>query len=372
MKYYRRKRYSEKKSKKRLLRVLFVLAAAGVITVSASALGNHLKEKVEEADRRLAALETGTETVGAEESPVHYTAELPTERVSVFAAGYAFGEDGDFSSLSEMKARFDTVSVSLTENGVLIYPSPALLALSRVPTDGTAWGEGAMTYDGLRSFVSSAKGEGLRVSGVLEASRVGGELVPSVDLALLRELSGLGFDEVIVTGLSEMTAEVFTYLTELAEKGDVTVGAVFPAEEYSDAAKEKQFRMLSAAGVVLCADLNADRFPLEEADENVRRLCAELGGVIGTHGMRIFLDSSDEDYIRAEYHALRGYGIGNIQITKAISYAVLAENDAMREEETEKETVEPNPYASTGANQSPAKETEGETTAADGSDPGWF
>ncbi len=376
MKYYRRKRYSDKSSKKILFRIFFVIAAAAVIAVSAAVLGNHLKKTVEKANERLEGLETGFENVEAEPPIDHFPTEIPKEKITVFAAGVSPMDEERFSRLKELKEHFDTVSVPLTEGGNSIYTSLALLAFARVPSHSAVWEEGQADFARMREFCAAAKGEGLRISGLLAVPADGG-LSPTVDqaadCALLSELAELGFDEVIIEGMDEITSDCVSYLSVLAKETSLSVGVVLPAEEYLDLSNEKMLRTLSASGVFLCADLNTERFSLEDVEGNTKRLCSELRNEIEAHGVRILMDSAELSYICEEYKALREFGIDNIQITAAVSYDTLTEGmteDRKAEETTG--TTQVNPYASTSETEARTAETEKAAAGDKDSDSGWF
>ncbi len=379
MRYYRRKRYTDQRTKKVVLRILFVIITAAVIAVLASFLGNHVKKMVEEAENRIAGTETGLDQTEAEPPLQHFNTAVPGEKISVSAVGIAMGEEGLVPEPAVLKGQFDTVSVNITENGRLIYVSPALVALTRLPSDGSE-GESDFTgYEKIKELAGEVKSENLRLCAILEASQAGGVLLTENDKALVSEFVGLGFDEVILTGFDEISGDVVSYLSRLAGNR-ISVGVVFPAEEYLDSDNEKLIRMISASGVFLCADLNIDHYPLDEADRRTQTLCSKLRNSITSQNLRIFIDSDDESYIGAEYASLLKIKIDNIQFTSPRSYEALMASTSDPSDETgaaegNAETGEnENPYAVTGGTETGAAEETAETESTDvgARDPGWY
>lgn len=360
MKYYRRKRYSDKKTKKIALRILFVLFAAAVITVFAVFLGNHVKGKVEAAEERIKNAETAQTNNDAPPSSVLFPLELSADRPVVSAMGAdPFAEDALEPLSHERKEAFDTVSVRVTAEGRLIYTSPAMLTLARVPEDDGLWGKAEESYGRLKEFCTLRKSEGMRLSAVMEASVFSGELLWENDRVLAAELAELGFDEVIVTGFGEITAKNAEYLSRLSSV-EADVGAVFPVEEYLSTENENLFRTLLSSNLLLCADFG------DKGEEEIKELCTELRSIIESHCIRAFIDNSDMETVRTELAALRAGKVRNIHIASSVGedfLTTLFPTEAETEGEetlTEEETVSVvNPYAVT--------ETEAETT-----DPGWF
>jgi len=373
LKYYRRKRHGDKRTRKVVLRILFVLFAAAVIAVLSSLLGNHLKKMVEESAETTSVGEMVDPSEEGEPSIERFPTGTPGEKITVSAIGIDLSwneESGE--SLSEIKEHFDTVSIPVSENGSLVYTSPALLDYLRIPTEESQWEAVFAGYRGLRELCSLVKAEGLRLSAVMEASHW------ESDKVLVGELVSLGFDEVIVTGFDEITGEALSYFSAIS--GDsVDIGAVFPAEEYLKAENERRIRLLSASGILLCVDLNTDRSPFDEVEKRTKTLVSKLRSAIEEYHVRFFLDTEDEQYICEEYKALLEYKAENIQITKQISHEELTANVADRSQVPQDdgaETMAPvNPYITTAPAESEGDQTDqtaSETTDDGVNNPIWY
>lgn len=342
---------------------MFVLAAAVIITGLAVLLGNHVKTIVEEADKTIQSAETAF--VSPEKTPPsgHYATKLPgDEPVSVSAVGVDFHDNADISGqLTAIKENFDTVSVNITDNGKLVYFSPAMLSFARLPADTIM--TASESYDRIRNLGAAAKAEGLRMCAVTEASRSDGGLSAEADKALLPELAGLGFDEVIITGLDAVSEDIPAYFAGIANDM-ISIGAVFPAEAYLDEANDKVFQRIAASGVFFCVDLGMDLFETEEIDEEVRKACALLRNRFDSQNLRVIIDSDDTEAICAEYAVLTELNIANIQITNGISYETLTAalpGDMPSDHASHEES----PPAETGSAVNPYITTTVDETAAD-------
>ncbi|MBE6599328.1 MAG: hypothetical protein E7638_07805 [Ruminococcaceae bacterium] len=349
MRYYRRKRYENGRAKKVFFRILFVLAAAIIITVAASFAGNRVKKMVEEAQREIDSAET-TDAASAKKDS-HYTTPLLSAPISVRALGIdPFGDEDAAGQMSDMKDSFDTVSVNLRNDGTLIYLSPAVMEFLGLPTTDITSDGTSSAYERLRSFCTAVKKENLRLSAVLEPTHGDGDsFFPDCDKELVKELTELGFDEVIFTGFDALTDEAADYILSLCDNV-IRVGAVFPYEVYMDGRNEKPLRLLSASGVILCADPGAD--VRERAAETVKEQCTEIRNAAGLYHLRFFLATEDEAILSEQYKALCASDIENIQIAPAVSPdvltgAALAETQIPETEAKEETTSPVNPYITT-------------------------
>ncbi len=382
MRHYRRKRYENKTAKKVFFRIFFVLMAAVVITVIATLIGHRVKEMVEEAERKIDAVETSWDETEDNGGKGHYIAgvfETPVT-VSAFAVD-PLAETELAPLLNDIKSDFDTIAVNLTKDGTLIYLSPARLSFIGLPEvtqlpDGT--GEG---YENLKTFGSIVKTENFRMCAVMEATRAGergeGTLLPDADKAMFPELLGLGFDEVIFTGLSPLTDEDVDYLSALVNDM-MPIGVLLSYEDYIDQRNEKRLRLLSAAGVLLCVDPGTEG-ETDIAEATAER-CAALRNAESVYHLRYVLTSGDASVLREQYAVLSAWDAKRKMILTPIAPAALTDETA--EEETtgedtmpEKETEVPvNPYATTTSNGVQPDEkgetgSEGEVYRGDGS---WY
>ncbi len=371
MRTYRRKRYENKTAKKVFFRIFFVLVTAVVITVAASFMGNRLKKMVEEADRIMAEAEISAAEADTPEKG-HYIPGLPTEpaRLSALAAD-PFSEDLS-ARLNELKGSFDAVTVILTGGGDMIYLSPAMVTYLRLPADEVLSDGTSDSYEAMKAFGAAVKTENLRLVAVMDATRTtdsaGGTLLPEADQALLPELAGLGFDEVIFTGLSSPTEEATAYLTSIVNDM-IDVGAVFSSDAYGEGKNEKNLRLLSAAGVILCADLGS-------ADgEETAAVLGELRNAAGLYNLRYVLTARDLVTLSAQYGVLLHENGDNLMILTPVSPEELTAEalpeTALPETETPEETGSAvNPYATTTVETTEEGETipeEDEVFKGDGS-----
>jgi len=356
VRYYRRKRYANKTVKKVFLRILFVIAAALVITGLSILLGNHLLRMVEAAEKEILSADPEPVTGDSSKPSGYYSTELPEDtELTVFAVGYEPAEGEDLSAgLELLKNNFDTISVNITENGELVYVSPAMLSFARMDAEDLMTETNTAAFDRITDFGSAVKTENLRMCAVMEASRSDGHLLAAADKALLPELVGFGFDEVIITGIENVTEELSLYLANL-ENDMISVGVVLPAEAYLNEANEKMIQRISASGVFLCVDLGSDQYESDEIRTRVRRMCTSLRNSFDSHNLRVFIDNENPQDVAAEYAVLARLNILNVQITTAVAYETLASalpetlrNDEPDVEETQEETgADLNPYVTT-------------------------
>lgn len=322
MKYYRRKRYADKRTQKIALRILFVIAAAVIISVLASILGNHVKKMVEDAENRINAVETGA---SENDAPFlgNLNTELPGEKTAASAIGISLMPAEELVPvLASLGDLFDTVSVKITEGGSLVYTSPAMLTLARVPADDPLWSAADLSKGEMEAFASTVKGAGLRLSAVLEASVYEGKVLAENDSALVKELAEMGFDEVIITGLGEITDKLPSYLSAVSHE-TVSVGVIFPMEDYLNQKNKGILRTVSQSGVLLCAELTVEEG--DTAEKEAKALLSTFRSTIETHNLRMVVTSSDDSMVSGAYRALVGSKITNIQIISPISPEALRE-----------------------------------------------
>lgn len=355
MKYYRRKRRAGKTVKKVFFRISFVLISAFVIAVVAVLLGKRLEKTVADAEKKMEAADTAS---ASEENirPVgYYSTELPENERSVFAVGINPIKDDDFlERLETVKENFDAISVKITEDGKLVYVSPAMLDFARIPTENITVSEADAGYERLKNLGMAAKTENLRMCALVEASRQDNRLLPEADKVLLAELGALGFDEAIITGLDTVSENVASYLIEISND-TISVGVLFPEDFYLDEANDKLIQRISVSGVFLCVNFDTAQYETkEEINRKIRKKCVSLRSSFDTHNLRVIIDSDDVDAIQAEYAALTASNVENIQVVQEIAYETLAADFADTESSelpTEKETnrigSEVNPYVTT-------------------------
>ena len=142
-----------------LLRILFVLGAAAVITVGTVLVGHHLLVKVQSAE--VAPVPTGGTGISFEREDADESRSVgnaPSIRgVGIDLLSYKSAEElGE--ELDELSEAFNTVVYSLCDkDGRLIYQSPAVCALVRMQVTDTE------TLDRITESIREAKTRGLRI-----------------------------------------------------------------------------------------------------------------------------------------------------------------------------------------------------------------
>ena len=355
MKRYRRNKQASPALKTVLLRILFVLGAAVVITVGTVLVGHHLLVKVQSAEVTPIVTEgTGISFERQDADESRSVGNAPSIRgVGIDLLSYesaeALGE-----ALDELAEAFNTVVYSLCgEDGQLIYQSPAVCALVRMQPVDT---------EGLERFtdaVREAKTRGLRIIA---------SLIPAdaaTDAALMKELAGFGVTEILVTPSLSGTLDYETanrlrlYLNECSEAldGACRLGIVLPAAAYLDSQGAMQLQMIAQIASSL-----GIRFPtasLSNPDavyKNVSDTIQALEGTFSVYNMRVVLDETNAYRVAAEYQACEDRGVTNYYFTKTVKPSTLTYSGETDEETPDapvNDTVSKipdsvtNPYANT-------------------------
>lgn len=355
MKYYRRKRRAGKTVKKVFFRILFVLISALVIAVVAVLLGKRLEMTVADAEKKMESADTDHASEENIRPAGYYSTELPENARSVFAVGINPIKDDDFlERLETVKENFNAISVKITEDGKLVYVSPAMLDFARIPTENITASAEDTGYERLKNLGMAAKTENLRMCALVEASKQDNRLLPEADKVLLAELGALGFDEAIITGLETVSENVTSYLVEISND-TVSVGVLFPEDFYRNEANDKLIQRISVSGVFLCVNFDTAQYETkEEINRKIRKKCVSLRSSFDSHNLRVIIDSDDVDVIQAEYAALTASNLENIQVVQEIAYETLAadfadteSSELPAEKETNRVGSEVNPYVTT-------------------------
>jgi len=377
LRYYTHRRKASQRVKTVFLRILFVLAAAALITGLAVLTGNLLLEKVRRAEE---LLETGVPPSGnAAERPVETEAEENDgvySTLRVFAAGLDPSvhstADSRVARVHTVSENYDTVSVSVTaKTGTLLYTSPALTALLGMPT-----GTPDPQYTGLSELCTAAKAQGLRTSAVLTSSL---HRVPDVqtaaltDSTLAAELCMLGFDEVLLTELlpdfsaadtaPDSLVAVRRYLQSVHEGiaslsgTGFSLGACLPGAVYLEGENAKQVQLLASAVDFLAIDLSP--FPVRSSDSimTLEQVCQTLAGSFQVYNLRAVLGTEDTVLLAAQANTLSRLEITNVQFLTEVTPELLAQTELPPEETRTAETEEAestpvsNPYATVDPDQ---------------------
>ena len=225
---------------------------------------------------------------------------------------------------------YDCISIRVTRDGKLIYLSPAALELAEIePPAAPDEKEDCASLPALRDIVSSAKELGLRTSciyGTTPAVLGEGEdagMRLRIDRAVIGELSGAGFDEIVIDGLigDEMTLDFGTlsamigYLASLRDAaGEVDLGVVLPARVYLDTPTASQIVTLEKYTDLLAIGVSAaDAADAETAYNEVEGNCYNLKGNFSVHNLRAIITSDNVQAAFGAYRALRDLSVANVQ-----------------------------------------------------------
>ncbi len=401
--YKRKSSQGSQKAKKIIIRILFVLLAACIITALTILLGHHLLDKAREAEQAEQA-DTGTaapKTVQPAEFDItctkapsvkavlidpdsvkRETVEL-SQNTGVPADEPAETEDtgtGDpvHDLINSMSTYYETMVLDIRGNdGRLAYSSPSVMKLLGVDP-GTQEDEVLTDLKDTVAYIKAViAGRGLyettklRICGIIP-SYIDTELSGSADiadLAVISELADLGFDEVIVdiNGIDEITyeraVEIRIYLNSLIEKldGRIYVGVLLPDSIYIKSANARVLQVFASSCDFICMDFDSDEFETQkEAFTGTSLKLQSLQGIIGLYNIRAVVNDRMTSYEQAEFTACEFAGLENIMVL----HSVLPEDlryDEDAPEET-RDTEETDPYETEPA------ETD-ETTIDDNTNP---
>lgn len=337
MRRHRRRHTGVRKSKRTIIfRIVFVILAAAVITALSVLLGNYLGKKAAQAEKELDVTVTeipATEPQETEILPEGVLADGQADGLKVIAADIAV-EGVSIDDVGEtmwgLDDEYDCISIRVTRDGKLIYLSPAALELAEIePPAAPDEKEDCASLPALRDIVSSAKELGLRTSciyGTTPAVLGEGEdagMRLRIDRAVIGELSGAGFDEIVIDGLigDEMTLDFGTlsamigYLASLRDAaGEVDLGVVLPARVYLDTPTASQIVTLEKYTDLLAIGVSAaDAADAETAYNEVEGNCYNLKGNFSVHNLRAIITSDNVQAAFGAYRALRDLSVANVQ-----------------------------------------------------------
>lgn len=354
-----------------MFRILFVLIAAAVITFGTILLGNYLQIKIADME---AAEKNAEETSEAEEllSPdepgnSHYASP------DVFGAAIRLkdytGEDEAVLAVNTLAEVYDTILLEITDDdGMLLYQSPALCALNRMPAM-----EENPAFRLLCSTAAAVKAKNKRLCVMLTPNYSVRSLEESAwtDGTLIAELALYGVDEILITlpDDSVLTGEaadsLYDYINSCRtiSKNVCPIGILLSADYYLDADDTQLVqRIANAASFLSISFPAAVDSPMGTVFRYVNDSITSLLGSFNVYNMRVILDG-DTKLLAAKYEACKTSGITNVCFAETILPSDLeyrAQADETEHESTQ-ETTDPasntNPYATT----SPAEtETEAE------------
>ena len=353
----RRRTGVRSKSKRRIIfRVLFVVIAAAVITALAVLLGNYLGKKAAQAEKELddtVAEIPVTEPAESDLLPEGVPADGQADGLKIIAADIAI-EGVSIDDIGEkmwgLDDEYNAVSVRVTRDGKLIYLSPAVMELSGLESPAAPdEKEDCASLPAIRDVVSAAKGLGLRTScilGTVPAVLGDGEdakMRLRTDVAVVGELSGAGFDEIVIDGLigDEGTLDfatlsaVIEYLAALrGASGEVDLGVVLPARVYLDAPTAGQIVTLEKYTDLLAIGVQTgDALSAEAAYDAVEESCYNLKGKFSAHNLRAIITSTNTQAAFGAYRALRDLSVANVQFCAYVPSPAAALTEPQPEEE---------------------------------------
>ena len=325
MKSYRRRREAEKKTKKILLRILFVIIAAGVIFGLSVLLGHYLQKKADSVEI------PGTDDVPDTQSTAEQN-QNPQEFVITSTAAPSvksayirienLGDTDTGETAQSLMGHYDTVIIDLrTRSGELCYSSAAVCEMV-----GVKPAEGDDGLETVKRTISSMKGAGMRLCAIIPSSvdRPVSVAASLIDSALIRELYEMGFDEVIpeITDFYRETLsydralEIQKYITECSEatSGEQPyIGIILPFKCYTESSYARALQLLVSAASFVCVDFDTDGdMPQADVFASVSRDMASMRGSFSLYNVRVIIDGDTKEKMAAEYTACRFESIGNI------------------------------------------------------------
>ena len=337
MRRHRRRHTGVRKSKRTIIfRIVFVILAAAAITALSVLLGNYLGKKAAQAEKELDVTVTEIPVTEPQEKdilPEGVPADGHADGLKVIAADIAV-EGVSIDDIGEtmwaLDDEYNCISIRVTKDGKLIYLSPAVLELTGIESPETPdEKKDCASLPAFRDIVAAAKELGLRTSCIYGTAPTAlgegedAEMRLRIDLAVIGELSGAGFEEIVIDGLigDDMTLDFGTlsamieYLAALrGASGDADLGVVLPARVYLDTPTASQIVTLEKYTDLLAIGIStADAASAEAAYDEVEGNCYNLKGNFSVHNLRAIIMSEDVQVSFGAYRALRDLSVANVQ-----------------------------------------------------------
>ena len=410
-----------KTARKIIFRILYVLLAAAVITALTVLLGHRLLEKAREAEQ---SDETDTQAPGI--TPKNPEFDITCTKAPAVKAvlidpdsagtaviqlppdvGTPSDDDGDVPSASgddpvrdvinRMSTYYETMILDLRgEDGKLSYSPSYVMELFGIDAgtkqDDPSLAEIKETAAYISAVVAGRglyETTGLRICGIIP-SYLDTELSGSADiadLAVIKELADIGFDEVIIDIKSiedinyEKAVEIRKYLTSLTEKleGKVYIGVLLPDSVYIKSANARILQVFAGSCDFICMDFDSAGYSGQKEIFTSTSLKLEsLQGIIGLYNIRAVVNDSSIPVCQAEFTACEFAGLENIMVMRSLlpEDLIYDENEPDETEDTEEippeetaETTEEdntNPYATVDTDVEPAEtDSDGEPVETD-------
>lgn len=404
MRYYNGKRTISGKTKLIIFRAVFIIIAAIIIFSVTFMIGNRLKSKVLEAEKTddKTHASTGLESERPLDENAAYSDYSPTVhgagiKISDYTDGGQNGSETPKNIKEDVKRiaqSYDTLTIALSdENGSLIYTSEAMCGISHIPFGGQSEEEKL-----IRSALDEAKSSGLRTSAIilpiLSETTVSG--AAAVDSELIKELSRMGFDEVLfdLSGQfgdeisSDSASRIRSYVRDCSSLTDdvCKIGVMLSSDVYLNPSNAKQIQLVADVSAFIAIKFDLDEvYITTEAYNSASAAVTSLLGNFSVYNMRVIIDSRFDIISASVYEACTSHGVNNIAFLSYIPAENLSYSDApaVSDSEDDKNTPDTpadnsNPYASTSDNPSvgapadkDADPSSGEEDG-DGSDHPWY
>lgn len=337
-----------------MMKILFVIVVAAIITFSSIALGQYLLAKSQSVSEN--------ETEDGENfffEGMNFVT-VPKDSPKVFSGGILLSDlksDNDVSEqIKTLSAYYDTLIVNITDSrGTLLYSSPALSEATRC-----APGEGTGILESIRKHTSVY---GMRLTACLNYDMADCRDYSYTDSVIASELDGIGFDEIIVriTGIDTLSADdtrfLCGYLSCFADTG-LRTGVLLPAEVFLDASAARQVQMTANCCSFLAIEFSFDSMSTTaDVYRSVSSAISSLTGTFGVYGMRAVIADGEKTLMTAAYNACMDSGVTNLGflspvIPDRLDYKADGEEKSEAEnipaeEENVPEIGTNNPYAST-------------------------
>ena len=306
------KRYRSYTAKKLKMprRIIFFSAVAVLIVVFTVILGNNLKKKLAEAPIDTSEVLSTTDVSQnkpvqkdeVEESVDHDKALSGVVAGYLDLLGIMESQQAEYVVDTIQNSGYNCAAFIVTdEEGKLTYASPEVESASRLPASADI-----VSYDVLAAAVNRAKTKGLRLSAVITASD------SLSDTLVIKELSALGFDEIIICGFEEYVQldnnalkDITKYLDRAREASGngVDFGISFDSEFFKVAQNAPYIEKLYNQTEFFAIDL------FEKSVDEVADLAEELQGSFTAYLLRPLLSGDDVDRKEATDTALSDLGI---------------------------------------------------------------
>jgi len=332
---------------------MFVLITAALIMLGTVLFGIHLKNKVEASAIEAAALNPGNKNKDDENSvyqiggtSVGTPKRLSTKKVN--------GDFFDIENADAMTANavskaineiaiagYSAVSIPITDDGGnLLYNSAAVYSAARIKPNASENATPDVAF--IESVITSSKKAGIISSAVMtcdlskwkDAEEIGSIFNDAsllFDCAVVKELSDIGLDEIILRGYqsqSESTDEfvlyvpfINAYITALRKSApDVLIGVSLPPAVYRNIRFAPALESLAQYADILAIDLSSENISLDpnEAFDEISDICSSLIGSFTLYNIRVILDGTSLTMRDNQLDALMVNSINNWQFISGI------------------------------------------------------